>query len=454
MKNKIDRIITTIKSLITRNYYNTPTCMELKFATRILTSGFWPLASIPRLIVIYAFTITIAGADLQAQPLDSLFLLAAKNNPELQARYKAFEAAVQRIPQVKGLPDPTLSLGYFLSPVETRLGPQEFKISLSQMLPWFGTLKAKEQAASLAAEARFRDFMDARNRLYYEVAEAYYALGRLRTWTQIEKENINLLKSWKELTTRNYENGVGDMVDVLRVDLLLKESATNLEILNREEKPRLSRLNQLLNRPLQEPVMTDTLEMVNHAVMPLNKDSLLLHHPALQKLDLMEQSSKAEEVVARKNGYPKSGIGIDYVVVGKPSNMQLDNEGKDIIMPMVSLSLPIYRKKYKAAIREAQLNREAIALQKEAAINNLLSLYEEVLYTIQKQEQLILLYDEQIRESSRALNLLTTDYANSGKDFDEILSMQQKLLQYEKNKTEAISRYNTALARLRYVLGR
>ncbi|MGQ1891394.1 TolC family protein [Thermophagus sp. OGC60D27] len=452
MKNRINSI--TIRSLITKSFYYTSTRIGFESAIRFLTSGFWPLASKHRITMIYGFIMVMAAFDVQSQPLDSLFVLAAQSNPDVQSKYKAFEAAMQRIPQVKGFPDPTLSLGYFLSPVETRLGPQEVKISLSQMLPWFGTLKAKEKVASLAAEARFQDFMDARNRLYYHVADAYYAIAKIKEWTRIERENVNLLKSWKELATRNYENGDGDMVDVLRADLHLKESATNLEILSREERPLLARLNQLLNRPLQEPVVTDTLKMFDDALTPLSRDSLLLLHPALQKLELMEQSSKAEEAVARKNGLPRPGIGIDYVVVGNPSGLQVDNGGKDIIMPMVSISLPIYRKKYKAAVREAQLNRESLALQKEAATNNLLSLYEEVWFTIQKQEQLIQLYDEQIRESRQALKLLTTAYANAGKDFDEVLSMQQNLLKYEKNRAEAISRYNTALARLRYVTGR
>ncbi|WKV13918.1 TolC family protein [Marivirga harenae] len=54
--------------------------------------------------------------------LDSFFKIAVENNPKLQAEYKAYEAALQKLPQASSLPDPNLSIGYFVSPVETRVG--------------------------------------------------------------------------------------------------------------------------------------------------------------------------------------------------------------------------------------------------------------------------------------------------------------------------------------------
>jgi outer membrane protein TolC len=391
--------------------------------------------------------------QVRAQSLETYFATAAENNPGLQSKYKAFQAALQRVPQVSSLPDPTFSFGYFISPVETRLGPQKAKFSLSRMFPWFGTLKAREDAATLAAEAKFQEFVDARNQLYYEVAAAYYPLYKLSEWKQIERENIEILNSYKEIATRNFENGKGAMVDVLRVDIMLKDASTNLEILNQEEKPLLTKFNKMLNRSAEEKVTIEVEEKTDTMTVHLNKDSLMEQHPVLKKLELMRQSSEAAESAARKNGYPNMGLGLDYVVVGEPTDMQVEDSGRDVIMPMLSVSIPIFRKKYNAAVKEAQLTQESLALQKEEFTNNLASRYEQVWFDISRQEQLIKLYNEQIKETRRALKLLTTAYANSGKDFEEILRMQQELLKYKKKKVDAISRYKTAVARMEYVMG-
>ena len=85
------------------------------------------------------FTNTISLS--KAQSLEDYFVMAAENNPKVQADYKEFEIALQKTAQVNALPDPTLSLGYFLSPIETRVGAQRARAELSQMFPWFGTLR-------------------------------------------------------------------------------------------------------------------------------------------------------------------------------------------------------------------------------------------------------------------------------------------------------------------------
>ena len=89
-----------------------------------------------KLIIIF---ILFFAYNAKGQSLNDYYTIAAENNPELKAKYKEFEAAMQKIPQVSSLPDPNLSMGYFISPVETRLGPQNVRLSLSQMFPWFGT---------------------------------------------------------------------------------------------------------------------------------------------------------------------------------------------------------------------------------------------------------------------------------------------------------------------------
>ena len=100
----------------------------------------------------------VSNENQVTQTLEDYFQIATENNPSLQAQYKDFEAALQKVSQVSSLPDPTFSFGYFISPVETRVGPQRAKFSLSQMFPWFGTLEAQSDAASLMADANIRPF--------------------------------------------------------------------------------------------------------------------------------------------------------------------------------------------------------------------------------------------------------------------------------------------------------
>ena len=418
-----------------------------------LTSNLLPLTHQFRFLAIFSLIMGLGSLPTAAQPLEDYFTTAAENNPGLQGKYKDFEAAMERVPQVSSLDDPTLSFGYFISPVETRLGPQNAKFSLSQMFPWFGTLKAREDAAALAAEAKYQEFLDTRNELYYEVARAYYPLYKLKQWKAIEQENIEILESYKNIATRNLENGKSSMVDVLRVDIMLKDATTNLKILKDKEKPLRTRFNKLLDRPSDEPVEIQDPEKPGSLPADISRDSLMARHPRLKKLELLRESGEASETAARKSGYPKLGFGLDYVAVGERTDMNVDNSGRDVIMPMVSISIPIFRKKYNAAVKEARLKQERYALQKEEVANNLVSEYENAWFTISEQYDLIELYDEQINETQQALKLISTAYANSGNDFEELLRMQQERLKYEKKKAKALAEYKTAIARMEYLKG-
>lgn len=392
-----------------------------------------------------------AFSAVQAQTLDTYLEMAAVNNPGLQAKYKDFEAALQKVPQVSSLPDPTFSFGYFVSPVETRVGPQRAKFSLSQMFPWFGTLEAKADAASLMADAKYQSFLDARNQLFYEVSAAYYPLYELNRLKEIEQENIGILESYKIIANTKFKNGLSPMTDVLRVDIMLKDAQTSLSILEMKEKPLLAAFNRLLNREQNEAVTLSGSLPIETVPVNFRKDSLLTENPMLKALDAKVQASEASETAARLDGLPKIGVGLDYAVLGKRTDMDMADNGKNVVMPMVSVSIPIFRKKYKAAQKEAQLMQENYSLQKEETVLSLSSAYEMIWFQIQQQQELLELYDKQISQTDQTLNLLFSAYGNSGKDFEEVLRMQQQLLQYEKMKAMAETQHQTAVAKLNYI---
>lgn len=389
-----------------------------------------------------------------SQNLDDYFKIAAENNPELLAQYKEYEAAMQRLPQMSSLSDLTFSFGYFISTVETRVGPQRARFSLSQMFPWFGTLKAKGDIAALLAEAKFHTFLNYRNKLYYQLAAAYYPLYELEKWKQIEQENIAILESYKTISTSKFENGNGSLADVLKVDMLMNESKTKYAILLDKKKPLLSAFNKLLNRKDDEAVNIPEIIPAEQQQQLFAKDSMLINHPLLHALELKHNAAIRSEELAIKQGRPSFGIGVDYVVVGERNDMDIADNGKDVLMPMATISIPLYRKKHKAAVKEAQLMQERYNLQQEAMRNQLHTEYSKLRFEIDQQQQLLNLYKQQTATASQTLRLLFNAYANSGNEFEELLRMQQTLLNYEKLQATALTKFQIAVAEMNYLIAK
>lgn len=385
------------------------------------------------------------------QVLDDYLKIAAENNPLLKAKYLEFEAAMQRVAQVNSLPDPTLSFGYFISPVETRVGPQQAKIGLSQMFPWFGTLKTAGRVHTLQAEAKYQEFLQEKNELFMRVKSAWYPIYEVKRKIALQNENLSILSSYKQLAITGFKNDKNSMVDVIRVDILIESSETEIKLLNDQLQPLYLHFNKLLNR--EDFALIEVTDSISLVQIPKDyrKDSLLLNHPMLQSLDLKMQSAQVAEDLSKKQGLPKFGLGIDYVFVGERKDMVVPDNGKNVIMPMVTVGIPVYRGKYKAATKEAQLKQETIVNYKVNAENTLLSNYEMAWYELEKSRQLVLLYEEQILKTNQAISLLETAYSNSGKDFEEVLRMEQELIKYKMAIATGIKSFYVALAKLDYL---
>lgn len=404
-----------------------------------------------RIITILLIILCYSPLISIGQTLDNYLQTAAENNPDLKASYVEFEAALQRVNQVNALADPRLSFGYFISPIETRVGPQIAKVSLSQVFPWFGTLKAKENRANYMAEAKYQAFINDRNKLFFEVNKAYYPLYEVNQHLLLLAENLDILKTYKRLATSSFENNRGSMADVIRVDIMIENAETELMILNDQIVPLQVRFKQLLNRSDSLPLaIAETIELTV-IEKGYRRDSLLVGNPMIESLELQQKAMQESELLARKNALPQFGVGLDYAFIGERSDVSITDNGKDAFMPMVSVSLPIFRKKYASAISEAQLGQKAIEYRKEAVENELISKYENAAFQLKKAEDLIGLYKTQIKKTEQLIQLLYSAYSNSAKEFEEVLRMQQQLLKYQMAKATSERNYQTALAEIEYL---
>ncbi|APS38706.1 hypothetical protein AO058_07315 [Salegentibacter sp. T436] len=404
-------------------------------------------------IIISLLLISLWGGVGIAQELEDYLKIAAENNPKLQSAYTQFEAALQQSPQVSSLPDPTLTVSAFGRMVETRLGAQEARFSLMQMFPWFGTLKTKKEAADLLAEARFQEYLAMRADLFFEIKKAYAQLFAIEKTIALKEENLDILDSYRELSLSKFRSGSSKMVNVVRVDIKRDEALTEIELEKEQLESLKKQFNLLLNRDRQADVaIQDTLifnpEIQNEIINP---EEAFKMHPELAKFDREREAYESRAETAQKSGLPNFGIGVDYSIISKRRDANPPMNGQDAIMPMFSVSLPIFRKKYKAAEKEAELMQEAAIQNKEARENQLLSEFEQTVYDLNKADKLLKLYERQIESSNQANRLLVSAFSNNDGDFEEVLQMNQDILMLKTQQIEALKTGFTAQAKMDYL---
>ena len=408
------------------------------------------MTTIYKFIMLSFIVVFALPGRAQEQSLNHYMKEAAENNPGVQAAYHEYYAALEKVPQVGALPDPKLSFGYFVSPVETRLGPQQAKFSVSQMFPWFGTLKKQEKAFAEKAKVQYQQFLSRKNEIYKNVKMKWYELYKVNEAIRITKENLDVLRSLKQITQRNYETGKTGMTDVLRLDINIREQENRLKDLQERLSTVKTEFNLLLNKSktasinMPDTIATDSFDLVAY------RDSVR-SNPDLTALEHKEKSLEHQFEVAKKKGYPNISLALDYAIIGERQDMQVANSGRDVIMPMIGISIPLYRKKYDAMKKEKELQLKAVRSKQQSTINSLSAKYKEAEERYVDAMRQVDLYKEQTRETERIYNLLKTNYSADGNNFYELLETRLMVLEYELKLEKARADQNIAVAKLEYL---
>ena len=394
-------------------------------------------------------------------------------------------------------------LGFYLKPMELIAGNQIADFRLMQMFPWFGALKAAKDEASKMAISNFENFINYRNELFYNTKVVYYNLFQIKKDIEITGKNLKILKTIEQIVLIKYKSNSGNssaatgasmgtgsnnqtsgnssmgsmgnqsqsgnansssasssssmssagssmssggqnqMVNLFRIQIEINLLENNLALLNDKLKTEKVSFNRYLNRlPETEVFIQDT---ILEDELPININSLVdsIANNPMVKMYLADSAAyNARAKMLKKMSYPMIGLGVNYSVINKSSSSTSMMNGKDMIMPMLAVTLPIYRKKYNSMIHEAELLRDASAKLSQSVINDLRSEFQQTIQNYNDANRRITLYAKQSDLANNSLTLLITSFSANGTDFEEILRMENQFLDYELKKIQAITDKN------------
>jgi len=379
------------------------------------------------------------GLNTNAQLLENYIQQATENNPQVKAVELQYKIAEEKINEANTLPNTEFGAGYFVSEPETRTGAQKARLSVKQMMPWFGTLTARENYSSSLADAVYVDIVIAKRKLALSVTQIYYRLYALKNKQKILEQNIELLKTYEVLAFNAVEIGKISSVEVLKLQIRQNELNEKIELLMGDELALESEFNNLLNKEEQPVLVEDTL------IIPAEEPVLAMEdldiHPELEKYDKLYLSVKNSAKLNKSESTPSLGFGLDYIAVEEGQNMNFSDNGKDIVMPMVSLSVPIFNNKYKSVNRQLEIRQKELEAQKENRKNELDTQLKEA---IQQRISARISHDTQLKNRVQAKNaeeILLKQYETDLLDFQDILDIQELQLKFQMKQIEAVKNY-------------
>jgi len=398
-------------------------------------------------------------------PLDSLgpaptvrdFLgFAVAHNQGISAAYLAWQADRERVPQATALPDPGFSFTEYLAAVETRVGPQERAFALTQTFPWFGKLNLAGRIAEERASASAAKVAAVFLRVAYRVKKAYFDLAHLGRSTAIAAEHLDLVTRLEEAARARYATGAGSYADVIKAQVELGLLTDHLAELRDRYRPLAAELNAALGRPAGAPVPWPTDLSVTG--LSLDEGELLrrlpVENPELVGLHHQTQRFEQARKLAGKQGYPDFTLGLNYIQTRQIDRDGIPDNGKDPLLATLSINLPLWRGKYRAAEKEAAGNHLAAHSERQDRESSLTAALEREMFRYRDALRKLDLYGDTLLPKGRqALRATTAAYETGKASFLELVDAQRLLREFELSRARAAADLNIHLAEIERLVG-
>ena len=382
---------------------------------------------------------------------------AALNNPGLEAAFNRWRAALERVPQVKAMPDPRFTYLYYIQEVETRVGPQEQGFGIAQTFPWFGKLELRGDVAGEMANAARKRYDAAKLKLFFEVKDAYYEYYYLTKSVAVTKENIALIKHLESVARSRYKAAIAAHPDVIRAQVEMGKLEDRYQTLLDLRQPVVARLNAALNRPVEVDIPRPndiSIEDVNAVDKDLIAE-LAAENPELKALDFEMDSKRRAIDLAKKDYHPDINLGLNFIDTDRSSVGSPSGNGKDPVIAMVSLNLPIWREKYDAGVREAKARYFAARQDRAEKTNSLSSQLKLALYRFRDAERKIDLYGNALLpKAQESLKVTESSFRAANGSFTDLIDAQRVLLEFALAYERALADYAQGLAKVEMLVGR
>ena len=383
---------------------------------------------------------------------------AIRNNPGLKSEYQAYQAQMANAQGAGVLSDPQLSVGLFPQAMHHVNGKQLATITIMQMFPWFGTLKAGREQMEYKAQEAYQKFREKSLSTAFNVEKQWYSILATQEKVKAVKQKRTLLNDIKKVAIYLYKNYTAGrdtkMSDQLRLDAeeeRLKEQTESLETQMTLQKQQFNiTLHRQPNAALSLPDSIPLRQMPT-----FNWTEIERNNPKLAQYSAIQKAFKSQEEQTRAKGMPMIGVGLQYMLNGKVDMPMMPNmNGKDMVMPMVSVTIPIYRKKITSAIHSAQLMERSAAYNYQSQLDALQSTYLSIEQRADDIKRKLKLYESEVSLLNRTLELMQKEYATGAASLTDILQTTRESIDYDLLKAEANAQYNTITAEAIQLLAR
>lgn len=392
----------------------------------------------------------------EAVSLESLVEYALENNPRIRAARLEWERVKERYPQARSLDDPVLMYTQPGREIETRLGPQERVIGLSQKIPFPGKLALKGEIVNKEIEIARTRYEKAERDLRAEVKKAYYDLYFMDRAIELDSENKAVLDYFFEISRTNYGLDVSELDELVRAQRSSAMASLGLLKAREMREGVAARINTLLDRGPGTPVgRTAGVEPVEFGY---NEEELVewaaTYNDEVRIAGVEIERGELEKRLAGYAWKPDFQVGVNYSQIGDPP-MRVDDAGEDAWALTLGVNIPIWFSKNRAAVTEKELGLEKRLFERNAAVTYAANRVRKEYFDLITSKRIIDLYGGKlIPEAKESVDFAEARYKTGKEMLGRLLETQSMWISFRLVYHRAVSDYMKSMAELERLSGR
>ena len=393
--------------------------------------------------------------------VDYYVQLALDQNPTIRAAQRRVSAQAEVIPQVTALNDPVLSDTFF--PIDgnspqTAAGRAPNMLTLSQKFPWLDKLRVRGEVAEQDAQIALSELAAAQLKVIEDVKLAYHEVAYTQRAVEITTSSKHLLSDLLKFAEARYRTG-GSQQDVLRAMLELDTLQNRLIILNKSLQMAQADLASALHTsPEARPkAATDALDpSVPQQIDELYEAAVRCRPELQQRLHAIIKAERGEQL-ARLDYLPDMAMGIGWQAVTQNNALSPVSNGRDNVALTMGVTLPIWRDKLRAGVREAEHRAVEAARRYDATRDDTFRAIRRLVVQARALEEQIQLFRRPstgiIARAQQTLRISAADYQVNKVDFEQINANWNNLLMFEIQVIRLEASLAQTLASLERVVG-
>ncbi len=407
------------------------------------------------MLILFLFTAASCLAEESVSLGGYLEQAFTANDTLLRARAE-FRASTEKVRQAGVLPDPKLAVHYYLVPVETRTGPQNGSVSLSQSIPWFNKRSllrelSDHDAAIVEARLAVTELDVAR-----QVKEAYVEYGFLGQSRQTVADNLELLRYLEGVARSRYAGGKATYFDVLKIQIELAKSEEKGQSLTDQAGPLRISINNLLGSESERSrVIPDTLPQV---VLVRGEEEILSlglsNAPLLREAQQRIARARTGKELAEKEFYPDFNVSLKTIFTGSAEFGNPSDSGRDPVIAGFTVNLPIFRDRRHGKVAEKEAIISLAQSSKQQQIRIITISIEKELYAYREAQRRVALYrDDLLPKVKQQLEVAVNGFQSGQSSILELIDAEKSLLDFRLAESRAVADRALAVARLEYRTG-